>query len=423
MRRCSEMPYHTGLVLRFYPSRNQKRFVAVNDGCRRVVYNRLVALGNEQFLLKKTASLVPAEKDRLEYIGSILHNPDTALPAALKNAMPFLYGEGVDSLAVDNAIKNYRSAWKKFREDPHAGIPVFHKKGYEQSYQTNAHYRKDAACINDGNVRFEDAHHLVLPVLGRVRVKGSPKRVAEIMGRKDTRIGSITIRKDSIGRYFVSLQLASETPFAEGLPQTGTACGIDLNVENFLWDSDGHVVENPHFRKNLQGRIASVQKGLSRKKEQAKKDGRPLRGCKNYQKDRLKLAKLHAKVKGRADAFRHAVSRGYVENQDIIVAEDLKVKNLLKNHALAFAISECGWSDFLHKLEYKASMYGKVFIKVPPHYTTQTCSCCGHVLKGDDKLTLGDREWICPVCGTYHLRDYNASKVVLAKGMAALSLL
>lgn len=420
MRTCSEMPYHCGMELRMYPSYRQKKHVAVNDGAERFVYNRLVALNEERRRLRKTAGYVPAERDRLGYLESILHG-DNALPAAIKNSAPFLYDNDIDSLVVDNAIKNYRVAWKKYREDHHAGRPRFHKKGYRQSYNTNAHYRKDAKGINDANARFEDEHHMVLPGLGRIRIAGSAKRIRAIMCREDTRIGTITIRRDAIGRYFVSLQLASEKPFVEPFPASKKAVGIDLNIDNFLFDSDGNEIKNPKYRRNLQGKLAKVQKRMSRKAVQAKKDGKPLRDAGNYQRDRLKAAKLQDSIARRGDEFRNIVSKRYAESQGCIFAEDLKVRNLLKNHKLALAISECGWSDFLRKLEYKADMYGRVFVKVPPHYTTQTCSVCGHVMSGDERLPLSARDWVCPSCGTYHIRDYNAAANILARGMASLA--
>ena len=417
MRTCSAMPYHTGIRLRIYPNYRQRKIISVNAGVSRFVYNRLVALNNERFELSKGAAVVPCYKERLSYIDSILRNPNEALPAMIKNSAPFLYGDLVDSLAVDNAIINYRKAWKKFREDPHAGIPDFHRKGYEQSYQTNAHYRKTAKGINDANVRFEDKGHMMLPILGRIRVKGSEKRVSDLLGRVDTRIGTVRVLREADGRYFISLQIASEQPFAETLASTGAFVGIDLNLDNFLWDSDNHVVANPKDRRSSQEMLEKKQRCMSRKAECAKKEGRKLAQSKNYQKDRKSVAHLHAVIKARGNDFRHRISKEYIENQDIIFAEDLKVKNLLKNHRLALAISEAGWSDFLAKMDYKARMYGKMFIKVPPQFTTQTCSVCGYVLSGNKKLQLSDREWICPNCGTYHIRDHNAAAVILNRGL------
>ena len=422
MRTCAQMPYHSGIVFRFYPSFRQRRIVAINGGCDRAVYNKLKELNDEAYHIKKTAPFVPCDKERLEYINSILHNTEKGLNSCLKNLMPFLYGEDVDSLTVDNSIKHYKAAWARFRDNPGSGIPQFKKKSYETSYQTNAHYKKDAKCINDGNARFEDVSHLILPILGRVRISGSKKRTLSLMNREDTRIGTITVVRDNIGRYYVSLQLASENPFVDALPKTGAMAGIDLNIENFLWDSDGNVVDNPIFKKTELHQIVMLQRAMSRKVEQAKRDKKKLSDSRNYQKNRRKLALLYSKIAGRWKNFRHVISKRYIENQDYLFAEDLKVKNLLKNHHLAASISECGWSDFLRMLEYKAELYDKVFLKVPPHYTTQTCSSCGHVLSGDDKLTLGDREWICPKCGAYHIRDYNAARNILMKGLIALGM-
>lgn len=418
MRTCADMPYYSGIELRIYPSNKQKHIVAVNDGCRRFVYNRLVSMNAERYVLSKTADIVPVYQDRLAYLDSILRADSKA--TALKNTAPFLYGGDVDSNTVLNAMKNYNAAWNHYRKVPGSSIPTFHKKGYEQSYQTNAHYpTKCEANINAGNVKFLDAHHMQLPIIGKIRIAGPMKRILSIKDRKDTRIGTVTIRRDSIGRYFVSLQLASEYPFVEELPKTRRSVGIDLNLENFLWDSDNNEVKNPKYKRSLQDKLAKKQRIMSRRAERAKKEGRSLYESMNYQESRQKVAYLHIKAAARGEDFRNVISKRYIESQDYIFAEDLQVKNLLKNHRLAYAISDVCWSDFLHKLEYKAKLYGKSFVKVPPQNTTQTCSECGYVLTGDNKLKLSDREWICPQCGAYHVRDHNAAKNILSRGQAA----
>ena len=110
----------------------------------------------------------------------------------------------------------------------------------------------------------------------------------------------------------------------------------------------------------------------------------------------------------------------YIKNHDVIVAEELRSKNLVKNHALASAISDVGWRTFLSMQEYKASLYGKKFITVDPKNTTQTCHVCGHVMEGKDKIRLGMEEWICPVCNSHHSRDWNAAKNILQKGLDSL---
>ena len=408
MRKMSEMPYHIGLVLKMYPSHLQKRIVAVNDGVKRAVYNLLVASNNEIYRMKKTADFVPVYRERIAYLCSV-----TSSTAGIKQALPFLQEKLVDSLAVDNAYRNYHTAWKNQKER-HTGVPVFKKKSYEQSYQTNAHYYKDGRS----NVRFDDVDHITLPVLKRVRIGGPKELIHALMHRKaDTRIGSVKIWKDSVGEYWVSLSIASEEPFHEPLKKTGSAHGIDLNLIDLINDSDGGSAENRHFYKKTEEKLAKAQRKLSRMAEQSKKEKRPLKGSKNYQKQRIRVAKLNRQTARQRKDYLHVLSKREVENQDFIAAENLKVSNLLKNHHLAKAVADASWRTFLTMLQYKAGFYGKTVILVPPKNTTQTCSACGYVLKGEQKLTLADREWVCPNCGTKHLRDTNAATVILQRGL------
>lgn len=146
-----------------------------------------------------------------------------------------------------------------------------------------------------------------------------------------------------------------------------------------------------------------------------------MRDSKNYQKQRLKVAKVHRTVSRQREDYLHNLSRQKVESQDFIAAEDLKVSNLLKNHCLAGAIADAGWRKFLTMLQYKAELYGRTVVLVPPRNTTQTCSVCGYTLKGDEKLTLSDREWTCPSCGSHHDRDANAAENILERGLQIAS--
>lgn len=127
--------------------------------------------------------------------------------------------------------------------------------------------------------------------------------------------------------------------------------------------------------------------------EHAKAEGRSLRTSKNYQCQRRKVAYLHRKTVRQREDYLHNFSKHEVENQDFIAAENLKVRNLLKNHCLAKAVTDAGWRKLLTMLQYKADIYGKTVVLVPPQYTTQTCSSCGYVMKREEHLTLKDREW------------------------------
>ena len=151
----------------------------------------------------------------------------------------------------------------------------------------------------------------------------------------------------------------------------------------------------------------------------AKKEKRPFKNASNYQKQRLLVAKIMKEVMNRRKYFLHNQSMILINNHDLIVAEELRSKNMMKNHALSMSIQDNGWRTFLNMMEYKADLYGKEFITVNPKNTTQTCHVCGHVMAGKEKLTLKDREWVCPVCGSYHIRDVNAAINILHKGLVA----
>ena len=419
MKKMADMAYHCGIRVKLYPSNEQKRIIAVNDGAARAVYNHLVAVGNERYRLSKTAAFVPVYQDRLGYLDSV-----SGCLKNIKNALPYLYGPDVDDQAVANASKNYFASWKN-RKDRHSGVPVFKKKSSMQSYQTNAHYYfKDTKEGHNSNVWFLDKNHVTLPKLGRIRFGGSSLKVAEIIRRQevcDIRIGTITVRRDSVGEYWASFQRASDTPFFQPLPKTGSERGIDLNLIELVNGSDGQTSANMHFYREAQASLAKQQHKLSRMAEHAKKEGRELHDSRNYQKQRRKVAYIHRKVARQREDYLHVLSKREVENQDFIAAEDLKVKNLVRNYRLAKAVSDAGWGSFLTKLSYKAEAYGKEFVQVPPRFTSQTCSACGYVLKLEERLSLSDREWVCPACHTQHHRDTNAARVVLqiAKEKAA----
>ena len=272
-----------------------------------------------------------------------------------------------------------------------------------------------------GSVRFTDKKHIQIPKLGKLRVSDSYRRILD--NKNDIRIGTVTISKDSADRYFVSMQLGSDTPFVKELPKTNSQIGIDLNTENFLTTSDGVIVDNPRYYRTIKHKLAKAQRTLSRRELRAKKENRSLRNSKNYQKQRRLVAKLHDKIRNQRNNFLNYLSMVLINNHDLIVAENLRSSNLLKNHALAMSISDVGWRSFLQKLEYKANLYGRTFITVDPKNTTQMCHKCKFVMgtDGTQKLTLKDRQWTCPQCGAFHIRDHNASLNILDKGLVKLA--
>ncbi|MGV0169061.1 RNA-guided endonuclease InsQ/TnpB family protein [Furfurilactobacillus sp. WILCCON 0119] len=412
----AQLPYHYGVRVRIFPSNEQKRLIKRNSDASRFIYNEMNGMNRELFLLKQVKLPVSVVQERIETLEIRLKTPATGI----SNIHGWLNHADFDSLMKANAIQSYRSAWNLFRKVHRAGVPVFHKKRVDQKYQTSCMYPAKVSVPNmlNGSVRTIGKRHLRLPKLGTLRFKGMPDKLLIRCG--DIRIGTTTISMDATDRYFVSMQLASEQPFVGTLNSTDSPIGIDLNIDNFLTDSDGNVVANPRYYRSIKGKLATAQRKLSRRALRAKKEHRSLSDSANYQKQRKVVANLQRKVSNRRKNFLHFVSTTLIKNHDLVVAEELRSKNMLRNHALAMSIADVGWRTLLGMLAYKANLYGHKFVTINPHNTTQTCHECGFVMGTGTtlKLTLNNREWTCPNCGTYHVRDHNAAQNILNKGLA-----
>lgn len=410
----AQLSYHYGVKVRVFPSSAQKRLIKHNSDASRFIYNEMNGMNRELYQLRQVNTPIAIVQERIKTLEERLKNPATGI----SNIHGWLNDDDFDSLMKANAIKNYKNAWNMFCKVHQAGVPVFHKKRVEQKYQTSCMYPAKVNNPNmlNGSVRVTDRRHMRLPKLGTLRFKGMPIKLFK--NRGSIRVGTATISMDATGCYFVSMQLASDCPFVEAQSKTGSPIGIDLNTENFLTDSNGNIIANPRYYRSIKGKLAKAQRKLSRRALHAKKEHRPLRNAKNYQKQRALVANIQRKVANRRKNFLHLVSTTLIKNHDLVVAEELRSKNMLRNHALAMSIADVGWRTSLGMLSYKADLYGCKFVTVNPRNTTQTCSACGFLMSGDQKLTLADREWTCPQCGTYHIRDHNAAKNILTKGLS-----
>lgn len=414
MKSIAKMKYHYGLKMRCYPSDQQKQLIKVNSDASRFVYNEMVAIGKELTQLRRVKLPIDTVQDRIKQL-TLRRNAKQ-----MSNHYQFLEDKRIDSLAKANAIRNYHKAWNAFRKVRTAGVPKFHQKSYRWRYQTSCQYPgQKIALLTNGTVCFLDKHYIKAPKIGRLKVAGSQARLLD--HNSAIRIGTVTLTKDAADRFFISLQLASDTPFVQAKQANHEHIGIDLNTENFLTDSQGHVVPSPRYYRTIKGKLAKEQRTLSRRQRRAKKEHRPLWKSRNYQKQRLLVARLHIKVMAQRYNFLQQISTALIKNHDLVVAEELRSKNMLKNHALALSISDVGWRSFLNMLTYKADkadLYGRQFITINPRNTTQMCNDCGFVMGTNNtkKLTLADREWNCPHCGVHHIRDWNAAKNILDKG-------
>lgn len=405
---------HYGIKMRIFPSTAQKKTIDNNINANRFAYNEMVAIDKELFQLRRVKCYISTIADRIAYLQKRKNN--TQMLFAIH---PWLEGTHVGTDVIDQARRSYQAAWNLFRKVHRSGTPKFHKKQMSGNFRIPNRYANVKPNLFNGSCRFLDGKHVKLNLIGRIRISGSHKRL--FANGNDIRIGTITVSRDAIGHYYLAMQLGSDIPFVETTKRHLPAVGIDLNTDNFLTDSNGAVVANPRYYRSIKGKLAKAQRKLSRRALRAVKEHRPLRKAKNYQRQRIIVATIQRKVANQRNNFLHLVSTTLIKNHDLVVAEELRSENMLRNHALAMSISDVGWRTFLGMLAYKADLYGKKFVTVNPRNTTQTCNACGFVMGTDNtaKLTLSDREWQCPHCGVHHIRDWNAAKNILDKGLAS----
>jgi putative transposase len=215
---------------------------------------------------------------------------------------------------------------------------------------------------------------------------------------------TITVKLTAAGRWFVSLLVDDQT--VKPLPETDKSIGLDVGITSLIATSNGDKIANPKHFKQLRKKLKQVQKALSRKQK----------GSNNRHKARLQVAICHAQITDARKDFLHKLTTQLVRENQTIVVEDLAIKNMVKNHKLALAISDASWGELIRQLTYKCEWYGRELIKIDRWFpSSKRCGNCGHIV---DKLPLNIREWECPKCGMNHDRDINASKNILAAGLA-----
>ena len=356
---------------RIYPNETQKQLIEKTFGCCRFVYN---------YFLDKRIKMYEKSKETLNFYSCCKQL------TSLKKELPWLME--VDSTSLQSSLKDLDTAYQNFWK-LHNGYPKFKsKKNCKNTFKMKM------------NIKIIHSKYIQLPKLKSVKCKISK----EIEGR----ILSATIHKFPSGKYYVSI-LVEKSEFKK-LESTGSVVGIDLGIKDFCITSDNQKFKNVHFLKSLEKKLIREQRRLSRKPRESK----------NYEKQRVKLARIHEKIVNQRNDFLQKLSTELIRNYDIICLESLKVKNMIKNHHLAKSISDCSWSTFVTMLQYKADWYGRTISKIDTFYpSSKLCSECGFKL---DNLTLDVREWSCPNCETVHDRDINAANNILKEGLKLLSL-
>lgn len=359
---------------RLYPNKEQKILIQKTFGCCRFVYNQTLSYRKEMYETQK------------ESMGRIDCN--NWKNRVLKARYDWL--KEVDKFALDNAIVNMDSAYQKFFKE-HRGYPKFkNKRDNRKSYKTNY-------TNNNIGVSFEK-NKVKLPKLKWVKAKIHREFVGIIK--------SATVSQVPSGKYFVSILVETEHISMES---TGSLVGIDLGIKDLLITSDGDKIDNIHTTKKYENKLAKEQRKLSHK----------IKGSSNWNKQRIKVAKIHEKIHNIRIDNLHKISHKLINENQVIVSEDLAISNMVKNRHLAKAIQDCGWYELTRQIGYKAEWNNRQYIKIGRFTkSSQPCSTCGYINSNTKDLSV--REWTCPKCGTVHDRDINAAINILNEGLRLL---
>lgn len=355
---------------RIYPNKKQQELIQKTFGCARFVYNYFLDLRIKEY----------------KNNGKSLNYYDTSkLLTQLKKENEWLKEPDKDSL--QKSLKDLDNAYQKFFKEK-IGFPKFKsKKSNKKSYRTS---------FSNGNIRFEN-RHIKLPKVGYVKTRD--KHIPQ------GRILNATISQEPNGHYYCSL-CCTDVELSQ-FPKTNKNVGIDLGIVDFAVLSDGTRIENQRFYERSEKKLAKLQRELSRKTI----------GSANWNKARIKVAKLQKHISNQRNDYLHKLTTDIVKDFDIICIEDLDVKAMkeTEKHIRNKRVGDVSWSEFRRMLTYKAAWYGKQLSVVDRYYpSSQICHVCGIQ---DEKKSEDIREWVCPVCGAVLDRDLNAAINILNEGL------
>jgi putative transposase len=359
---------------RFYPTPEQAGVLSRTFGCVRVVWN---------LALEARTIAWYQRQERVSYVQS------SAMLTEWKRSGDLAYLGEVSSVPLQQALRHLQGAFSAFWEK-RARYPRF--KSRKKSRQS-AEYTRSA-------FRYRDGQLTLAKMTQPLDIRWSRPLPA------GTEPSTVTVSRDAAGRWFASL--LCECP-VESHAASETTVGIDAGITSLATLSTGEKITNPRHERGDRARLALYQRRLSRKEK----------GSANRQKARRKVARVHARIADRRRDFLHKLTTRLVRENQAVVIEELSMRNMIRNHSLARAISDAAWGDLRDMLEYKCSWYGRELVVIDRWYpSSKTCSACGHVAAS---LPLNLREWDCAGCGTRHDRDVNAARNIRAAGLAVLA--
>lgn len=359
--------------VRIYPNEEQQSHLAQAFGCVRWVWNQSLATMSQTY--KETGKGISA--------------------LTMKKQIPvwkteFEWLKECYSQCLQSSVLNLSQAFINFF-DGRTGYPTFKKRHGKQSIQ----FPQNVKVKGDDEIKFPGNLGVVKAIIHR-----------ELVGSVKT----VTVSKMPDGRYYASL-LMDDGIDKPATNEDGKAIGLDLGILDFVVTSDGSKYQNPRHIKKHERNLKRKQKKLSCKKDKTTKARR---------KAKLAVAKVHARIARVRSDFRHKLSRKIVDENQIIVVENLAVKNMVKNHCLAKSISDAGWGMFCTMLKYKAEAFGQVYLEVGRFFPSS--HLCSETLLSLPHMDLSVREFDCPHCGSRHDRDINAAINIKNEGLRILAL-
>ncbi len=351
-------------------------------GCVRFIYNQMLAERQTKYERYKD------DKEQLK-------QQRYRTPAGFKTEFDWL--REVDSLALCNAELNLKTALRNFFRDKRLGYPKFKsRKNPVQSYTTNN---------QNGTVRMAEGGKFVrVPKLGDIRIR-LHRQIPD-----GHAIKSATISRNPSGKYHISILTEYAANLELVIPRLESVLGLDYSSPSLYIDHTGTSADYPKYFRQMEARLKREQRILSRRKK----------GGSNWQKQKLRVARLHEKISNQRKDFLHKESRRLVEAWDTVAVEDLNMKAMSRTLSLGKATMDNGNGMFRAFLSYKLTERGKPLVRIDKWFpSSKRCSACGRINTG---LMLKDRVWVCDGCGTTHQRDENAAGNIRAEGIRILGI-
>lgn len=393
--------------VRLYPNKAQKQKLAQDFGNARKVWNLALDL--------KQAAHASGESLSCYDIKKMLPIWKNGEYKYLKQTHSQVLQESI--LHLDRA---YRNAFARIQQGKRAtakhtknanlfGFPVFKSK-YDSRQAIS--YPQGVAVLGN-KINF--------PKIGQIKAKVH----RDIIGK----IKTVTISRESTAKIYASILTEDPQPITEPLASFDDhqIIGIDLGIKNWVTDTSGEKLPNPQHLKKSISKLTRIQRSLSRKVESAKNrctaDGKSSKELRKYfgsniAKDQKRLALAHEKVRHVRENYQHQVSSKLANKNQVVIAETLNVKGMISNRNFSKAISDCSWSSFLGKLDYKLKAKGGQLVRISPWFpSTKMCNHCREI---NEKIELSDRIWTCNACNAIIDRDINAALNIREVGIVKL---